>query len=101
MTCIVTPHRGGLCLGPEHIGYLLSVFVTIRSRRRKIWATLFCKRRSPASSARMDGPPGYATGGRRRYPQAARGSKPFDSQAYQSATNYQVVVGTPDRSSRS
>jgi len=29
-------------------------------------------------------------------------SKPFDSQAYQEAqTNYQVVVGTPDQSSRS
>ena len=84
---------------PEHIGYLIRVFVADSEEKAQAEGhNFFWRRCSQQADPRMDGASGYATvdvAGIRRLRAI---SKAFDNQAYQEAQeNYQLILGTPDQ----
>jgi alkanesulfonate monooxygenase SsuD/methylene tetrahydromethanopterin reductase-like flavin-dependent oxidoreductase (luciferase family) len=95
-----TADETGYEMGPEHIGYLLRVFVAdSEAKAQELGHNFFWQKGSLGKQPReWMAPPGYATvdvAGIRRLRAV---SKPFDNQAYEEAQeNYQVVVGTPDQ----
>ena len=99
--CIATPPpKCGYEMGPEHIGYLIRVFVADTEEKAQEEGHNFFWQNGALNKQPREwmAPPGYASidfAGIRRLRAV---SKPFDSQAYQEAQdNYQVVLGTPDQ----
>jgi len=90
----------GYKMGPEHIGYLIRVFVADSEEKAQEEGHNFFWQNGALNKQPREwmAPPGYASidfAGIRRMRAV---SKPFDSQAYQEAQdNYQVVLGTPDQ----
>jgi alkanesulfonate monooxygenase SsuD/methylene tetrahydromethanopterin reductase-like flavin-dependent oxidoreductase (luciferase family) len=90
----------GYDMGPEHIGYLIRVFVAdTEAKAQDLGHNFFWQNGALNKQPReWMAPPGYASidfAGIRRLRAV---SKPFDSQAYQEAQdNYQVVLGTPEQ----
>lgn len=90
----------GYEMGPQHIGYLIRVFVADSEDKAQTEGHNFFWQNGALNKQPREwmAPPGYASvdfAGIRRLRAV---SKPFDSQAYQEAQdNYQVVVGTPDQ----
>jgi alkanesulfonate monooxygenase SsuD/methylene tetrahydromethanopterin reductase-like flavin-dependent oxidoreductase (luciferase family) len=86
-------------MGPEHIGYLIRVFVADTEEKAQEQGHNFFWQNGALGKQPREwiAPPGYASvdvAGIRRLRAV---SKPFDSQAYQEAQdNYQVVLGTPE-----
>jgi alkanesulfonate monooxygenase SsuD/methylene tetrahydromethanopterin reductase-like flavin-dependent oxidoreductase (luciferase family) len=95
-----TAQAAGYMMGPQHIGYLIRVFVADSELKAQAEGRNFFWQNGALSKQPREwmAPPGYASfdfAGVRRLRAV---SKPFDSQAYQEAQdNYQVVVGTPDQ----
>jgi alkanesulfonate monooxygenase SsuD/methylene tetrahydromethanopterin reductase-like flavin-dependent oxidoreductase (luciferase family) len=95
-----TATESGYTMGPEHIGYLIRVFVSDSEERAQELGHNFFWQNGALGKQPRDwmAPPGYASidfAGLRRLRAV---SKPFDDQAYQEAqANYQVVLGTPDQ----
>lgn len=95
-----TAQEEGYVMGPEHIGYLIRVFVADSEEKAQEQGLQFFWQKGALGKQPREwmAPPGYATvdvAGIRRLRAI---SKPFDNQAYQEAQdNYQVVVGTPDQ----
>jgi alkanesulfonate monooxygenase SsuD/methylene tetrahydromethanopterin reductase-like flavin-dependent oxidoreductase (luciferase family) len=95
-----TAAEAGYVMGPEHIGYLIRVFVADSEAKAQAEGHNFFWQNGALNKQPREwmAPPGYASidfAGLRRLRAV---SKPFDSQAYQEAQdNYQVVVGTPDQ----
>jgi len=95
-----TAATAGYTMGPQHIGYLIRVFVADSEAKAQAEGRNFFWQNGALSKQPREwmAPPGYASidfAGIRRLRAV---SKPFDSQAYQEAqANYQVVVGTPDQ----
>jgi alkanesulfonate monooxygenase SsuD/methylene tetrahydromethanopterin reductase-like flavin-dependent oxidoreductase (luciferase family) len=93
-----TAAEEGYEMGPEHIGYLIRVFVADTEEKAQAEGMNFFWQKGSLGKQPREwmAPPGYATvdvAGIRRLRAV---SKPFDSLAYQEAQdNYQVVVGTP------
>ena len=90
----------GYEMGPEHVGYLIRVFVGDSEDKAQAEGHNFFWQNGALTKQPREwmAPPGYASvdfAGIRRLRAV---SKPFDNQAYQEAQdNYQVVVGTPDQ----
>src|SRR5260370_35683688 len=87
-------------MGPEHIGYLIRVFVAdTESKAQDLGHNFFWQNGALGKQPReWMAPPGYATVDVAGIRKLRAVSKPFDNQAYQEAqANYQVVVGTPDQ----
>jgi alkanesulfonate monooxygenase SsuD/methylene tetrahydromethanopterin reductase-like flavin-dependent oxidoreductase (luciferase family) len=95
-----TATEAGYVMGPEHVGYLIRVFVADSEAKAQAEGHNFFWQNGALGKQPREwmAPPGYASvdvAGIRRLRAV---SKPFDSQAYQEAQdNYQVVVGTPDQ----
>jgi alkanesulfonate monooxygenase SsuD/methylene tetrahydromethanopterin reductase-like flavin-dependent oxidoreductase (luciferase family) len=95
-----TAAESGYEMGPQHIGYLIRVFVADSEAKAQAEGHNFFWQNGALNKQPREwmAPPGYASidfAGIRRLRAV---SKPFDSQAYQEAQdNYQVVVGTPDQ----
>ena len=95
-----TAAEEGYTMGPQHIGYLIRVFVADSEAKAQAEGRNFFWQNGALNKQPREwmAPPGYASidfAGIRRLRAV---SKPFDSQAYQEAqANYQVVVGTPDQ----
>jgi alkanesulfonate monooxygenase SsuD/methylene tetrahydromethanopterin reductase-like flavin-dependent oxidoreductase (luciferase family) len=95
-----TATQTGYEMGPEHVGYLIRVFVADSEAEAQVGGKNFFWQNGALGKQPREwmAPPGYATvdvAGIRRLRAV---SKAFDSQAYQEAQdNYQVVVGTPDQ----
>jgi len=95
-----TALESGYEMGPEHIGYLIRVFVADTEAKAQAEGHNFFWQNGALGKQPREwmAPPGYASvdvAGIRRLRAV---SKPFDSQAYQEAQdNYQVVVGTRDQ----
>ena len=93
-----TAEATGYEMQPDHIGYLIRVFVADTQEKAQQEGHNFFWQNGALNKQPREwmAPPGYASvdfAGIRRLRAV---SKPFDSQAYQEAqTNYQVVVGTP------
>jgi alkanesulfonate monooxygenase SsuD/methylene tetrahydromethanopterin reductase-like flavin-dependent oxidoreductase (luciferase family) len=89
----------GYRMGPEHIGYLIRVFVADTEEKAQVEGHNFFWQKGALNKQIREwmAPPGYATvdfAGIRRMRAV---SKAFDNQAYQEAQdNYQLVLGTPD-----
>jgi alkanesulfonate monooxygenase SsuD/methylene tetrahydromethanopterin reductase-like flavin-dependent oxidoreductase (luciferase family) len=90
----------GYTMGPEHIGYLIRVFVADTEEKAQAEGHNFFWQKGALNKQIREwmAPPGYATvdfAGIRRMRAV---SKAFDNQAYQEAQdNYQLVLGTPDQ----
>lgn len=90
----------GYAMGPEHIGYLIRVFVADSEDKAQAEGHNFFWQNGALSKQPREwmAPPGYASVDFAGIRKLRAVSKPFDSQAYQEAQdNYQVVVGTPDQ----
>ena len=86
-------------MGPEHIGYLIRVFVAdTEEKAQELGHNFFWQNGALGKQPReWIAPPGYATVDVAGIRRVRAVSKPFDSQAYQEAQdNYQVVLGTPE-----
>jgi alkanesulfonate monooxygenase SsuD/methylene tetrahydromethanopterin reductase-like flavin-dependent oxidoreductase (luciferase family) len=95
-----TATEAGYVMGPEHIGYLIRVFVAdTESKAQELGHNFFWQNGALGKQPReWMAPPGYATVDVAGIRKLRAVSKPFDNQAYQEAqANYQVVVGTPDQ----
>jgi len=95
-----TAEEVGYQMGPEHIGYLIRVFVADSEKKALDEGLNFFWQKGALAKQPREwmAPPGYATvdvAGIRRLRAVSR---PFDGLVYQEAQdNYQVVVGTPDQ----
>jgi alkanesulfonate monooxygenase SsuD/methylene tetrahydromethanopterin reductase-like flavin-dependent oxidoreductase (luciferase family) len=95
-----TAAEAGYEMGPEHIGYLIRVFVADTEDKAQAEGHNFFWQNGALGKQPREwmAPPGYASvdvAGIRRLRAV---SKAFDSQAYLEAQeNYQVVVGTPSQ----
>ena len=94
-----TAAEAGYAMGPEHIGYLIRVFVAdTEARAQELGHNFFWQNGALGKQPReWIAPPGYATVDVAGIRRVRAVSKSFDSQAYQEAQdNYQVVLGTPE-----
>jgi alkanesulfonate monooxygenase SsuD/methylene tetrahydromethanopterin reductase-like flavin-dependent oxidoreductase (luciferase family) len=94
-----TASEAGYEMGPEHIGYLIRVFVAdTEARAQELGHNFFWQNGALGKQPReWIAPPGYATVDVAGIRRVRAVSKSFDSQAYQEAQdNYQVVLGTPE-----
>jgi alkanesulfonate monooxygenase SsuD/methylene tetrahydromethanopterin reductase-like flavin-dependent oxidoreductase (luciferase family) len=94
-----TASEAGYEMGPEHIGYLIRVFVAdTEARAQELGHNFFWQNGALGKQPReWIAPPGYATVDVAGIRRVRAISKSFDSQAYQEAQdNYQVVLGTPE-----
>jgi alkanesulfonate monooxygenase SsuD/methylene tetrahydromethanopterin reductase-like flavin-dependent oxidoreductase (luciferase family) len=95
-----TAAETGYEMGPEHIGYLIRVFVADSEEKAQAEGYNFFWQNGALTKQIREwmAPPGYASldfAGARR---TRAVSRDFDSQAYQEAQdNYQLVLGTPDQ----
>jgi len=95
-----TAKEEGYEMKPEHIGYLIRVFVADSEEKAQAEGHNFFWQKGALNKQIREwmAPPGYATvdvAGIRRLRAI---SKAFDNQAYQEAQdNYQLILGTPDQ----
>jgi len=95
-----TAKEEGYEMQPEHIGYLIRVFVADSEEKAQAEGHNFFWQKGALNKQIREwmAPPGYATvdvAGIRRLRAI---SKAFDNQAYQEAQdNYQLILGTPDQ----
>jgi len=95
-----TAKEEGYEMQPEHIGYLIRVFVADSEEKAQTEGHNFFWQKGALNKQIREwmAPPGYATvdvAGIRRLRAI---SKAFDNQAYQEAQdNYQLILGTPDQ----
>ena len=99
-----TAAEEGYEMGPEHIGYLIRVFVADTEEKAQEQGYNFFWQNGALNKQIREwmAPPGYATRRLRRHPHdCAPSPSDFDNQAYQEAQdNYQLVLGTPDQVDR-
>jgi alkanesulfonate monooxygenase SsuD/methylene tetrahydromethanopterin reductase-like flavin-dependent oxidoreductase (luciferase family) len=94
-----TASEVGYEMGPEHVGYLIRVFVADTEEKAQEQGHNFFWQNGALGKQPREwiAPPGYASVDVAGIRRVRAVSKPFDSQAYQEAQdNYQVVLGTPD-----
>jgi alkanesulfonate monooxygenase SsuD/methylene tetrahydromethanopterin reductase-like flavin-dependent oxidoreductase (luciferase family) len=95
-----TAKEEGYDMKPEHVGYLIRVFVADSEEKAQAEGHNFFWQKGALNKQIREwmAPPGYATvdvAGIRRLRAI---SKAFDAQAYQEAQdNYQLILGTPDQ----
>jgi alkanesulfonate monooxygenase SsuD/methylene tetrahydromethanopterin reductase-like flavin-dependent oxidoreductase (luciferase family) len=95
-----TAQEEGYEMRPEHVGYLIRVFVADSEEKAQAEGHNFFWQKGALNKQIREwmAPPGYATvdvAGIRRLRAI---SKAFDNQAYQEAQdNYQLILGTPDQ----
>jgi alkanesulfonate monooxygenase SsuD/methylene tetrahydromethanopterin reductase-like flavin-dependent oxidoreductase (luciferase family) len=95
-----TAKEEGYEMTPEHVGYLIRVFVADSEEKAQAEGHNFFWQKGALNKQIREwmAPPGYATvdvAGIRRLRAI---SKAFDNQAYQEAQeNYQLILGTPDQ----
>jgi len=95
-----TAKEEGYEMQPEHVGYLIRVFVADSEEKAQAEGHNFFWQKGALNKQIREwmAPPGYATvdvAGIRRLRAI---SKAFDNQAYQEAQdNYQLILGTPDQ----
>jgi alkanesulfonate monooxygenase SsuD/methylene tetrahydromethanopterin reductase-like flavin-dependent oxidoreductase (luciferase family) len=95
-----TAKEDGYEMTPEHVGYLIRVFVADSAEKAQAEGHNFFWQKGALNKQIREcmAPPGYATvdvAGIRRLRAI---SKAFDNQAYQEAQdNYQLILGTPDQ----
>jgi alkanesulfonate monooxygenase SsuD/methylene tetrahydromethanopterin reductase-like flavin-dependent oxidoreductase (luciferase family) len=95
-----TAKEEGYEMKPEHVGYLIRVFVADSEEKAQAEGHNFFWQKGALNKQIREwmAPPGYATvdvAGIRRLRAI---SKAFDNQAYQEAQdNYQLILGTPDQ----
>ncbi|HYW86607.1 MAG TPA: LLM class flavin-dependent oxidoreductase [Chloroflexota bacterium] len=90
----------GYEMGPEHVGYLIRVFVADDEAKAQAEGRNFFWQNGALGKQPREwmAPPGYASVDVAGIRRVRAVSKPFDSQAYEEAqANYQVVVGTPSQ----
>ncbi len=95
-----TAEEVGYAMGPEHIGYLIRVFVADTEAKAQAEGHNFFWQNGALGKQPREwmAPPGYASVDVAGIRRVRAVSKPFDSQAYEEAqANYQVVIGTPDQ----
>ena len=94
-----TAEEAGYEMGPQHIGYLMRVFVAdSEEKAQKEGYNFFWQNGALAKQIReWMAPPGYASIDFAGIRKTRAVSRDFDSQAYQEAQdNYQLVLGTPE-----
>ena len=94
-----TAAQEGYEMGPEHIGYLIRVFVADSNEKaQKEGYNFFWQNGALTKQIReWIAPPGYATVDVSGIRRTRAVSKAFDDQMYQEAQdNYQLVIGTPE-----
>ena len=94
-----TAAQEGYEMGPEHIGYLIRVFVADSNEKaQKEGYNFFWQNGALTKQIReWIAPPGYATVDVSGIRRTRAVSKAFDDQMYQEAQdNYQLVLGTPE-----
>lgn len=94
-----TAEECGYEMGPQHIGYLIRVFVAdSEEKAQKEGYNFFWQNGALAKQIReWMAPPGYASIDFAGIRKTRAVSRDFDSQAYQEAQdNYQLVLGTPE-----
>jgi alkanesulfonate monooxygenase SsuD/methylene tetrahydromethanopterin reductase-like flavin-dependent oxidoreductase (luciferase family) len=87
-------------MGPEHIGYLIRVFVADSEEKAQTEGLNFFWQKGALNKQIREwmAPPGYASVDFAGIRKTRAVSKDFDSQAYQEAQdNYQLVLGTPEQ----
>ena len=95
-----TANETGYEMGPEHIGYLIRVFVAdTEEKAQAAGYNFFWQNGALAKQIReWMAPPGYASIDFAGIRKTRAVSRDFDSHAYQEAQdNYQLVLGTPDQ----
>jgi alkanesulfonate monooxygenase SsuD/methylene tetrahydromethanopterin reductase-like flavin-dependent oxidoreductase (luciferase family) len=95
-----TARETGYEMGPEHIGYLIRVFVADSEEKAQTEGLNFFWQKGALNKQIREwmAPPGYASVDFAGIRKTRAVSKDFDSQAYQEAQdNYQLVLGTPEQ----
>ena len=95
-----TARETGYEMGPEHIGYLIRVFVADTEEKAQAEGLNFFWQKGALNKQIREwmAPPGYASVDFAGIRKTRAVSKDFDSQAYQEAQdNYQLVLGTPEQ----
>jgi alkanesulfonate monooxygenase SsuD/methylene tetrahydromethanopterin reductase-like flavin-dependent oxidoreductase (luciferase family) len=95
-----TATESGYEMGPEHIGYLIRVFVADSEEKAQAEGYNFFWQNGALGKQIREwmAPPGYASVDVAGIRRTRAISRDFDSQAYQEAQdNYQLVLGTPDQ----
>jgi alkanesulfonate monooxygenase SsuD/methylene tetrahydromethanopterin reductase-like flavin-dependent oxidoreductase (luciferase family) len=95
-----TAQEAGYQMGPEHIGYLIRVFVADTEEKAQSEGLNFFWQKGALNKQIREwmAPPGYASLDFAGIRKTRAVSKDFDSQAYQEAQdNYQLVLGTPEQ----
>ena len=95
-----TAADSGYEMGPEHIGYLIRVFVADSEEKAQAEGYNFFWQNGALTKQIREwmAPPGYASVDFAGIRRTRAVSRDFDSQAYQEAQdNYQLVLGTPDQ----
>jgi alkanesulfonate monooxygenase SsuD/methylene tetrahydromethanopterin reductase-like flavin-dependent oxidoreductase (luciferase family) len=95
-----TAQEAGYEMGPQHIGYLIRVFVADTEEKAQSEGLNFFWQKGALNKQIREwmAPPGYASLDFAGIRKTRAVSKDFDSQAYQEAQdNYQLVLGTPDQ----
>jgi alkanesulfonate monooxygenase SsuD/methylene tetrahydromethanopterin reductase-like flavin-dependent oxidoreductase (luciferase family) len=90
----------GYEMGPEHIGYLIRVFVADTEELAQAAGHNFFWQKGALTRQIREwmAPPGYASFDFAGIRRTRAVSKPFDDQAYKEAQdNYQLILGTPDQ----
>ena len=95
-----TAAEAGYEMGPQHIGYLMRVFVADTEEKAQQEGLNFFWQNGALNKQIREwmAPPGYASVDFAGIRKTRAVSKDFDSQAYQEAQdNYQLILGTPDQ----
>jgi alkanesulfonate monooxygenase SsuD/methylene tetrahydromethanopterin reductase-like flavin-dependent oxidoreductase (luciferase family) len=95
-----TAAETGYEMGPQHIGYLMRVFVADTEEKAQQEGLNFFWQNGALNKQIREwmAPPGYASVDFAGIRKMRAVSKDFDSQAYQEAQdNYQLILGTPDQ----
>jgi alkanesulfonate monooxygenase SsuD/methylene tetrahydromethanopterin reductase-like flavin-dependent oxidoreductase (luciferase family) len=95
-----TAAETGYEMGPEHIGYLIRVFVADSEEKAQAEGHNFFWQNGALNKQIREwmAPPGYASVDFAGIRRTRAVSRDFDSQAYREAQdNYQLVLGTPDQ----
>jgi alkanesulfonate monooxygenase SsuD/methylene tetrahydromethanopterin reductase-like flavin-dependent oxidoreductase (luciferase family) len=95
-----TAAEAGYEMGPQHIGYLMRVFVADTEEKAQEEGLNFFWQNGALNKQIREwmAPPGYASVDFAGIRKTRAVSKDFDSQAYQEAQdNYQLILGTPNQ----
>jgi alkanesulfonate monooxygenase SsuD/methylene tetrahydromethanopterin reductase-like flavin-dependent oxidoreductase (luciferase family) len=95
-----TAEETGYEMGPQHIGYLMRVFVADTDEKAQQEGLNFFWQNGALNKQIREwmAPPGYASVDFAGIRKTRAVSKDFDSQAYQEAQdNYQLILGTPNQ----